>query len=47
MVWVCVRTEAERKLMMEEKMELEEYQRKQNKIREQELEVNSTRENRN
>ncbi|XP_023348797.1 protein FAM192A [Eurytemora carolleeae] len=33
-----IRTEAERKLMMEEKMELEEYQRKQNKIREQELE---------
>ena len=39
MVWVCVRTEAERKLMMEERMELEEYQRKQNKIREEELEV--------
>ena len=39
----CVRTEAERKRMLEEKFELQEYQRKQQQIKEKEIEVRLNR----
>ena len=39
----CARTEAERKRMLEEKIELQEYQRKQQQIKEKEIEVRLNR----